>query len=151
GRPGRSTEMRGHRRSRGPVACRPRRPTLAPAGGAGRRPAEGADAMRTTLGAGALVVILTGSGRLPAQAPELAWVRVREHAAGKPGDSCGEAVFRGRMWLSGGWFQSFEDPPRDVWSSADGATWQLATKASEFKHTDLPTSLVFKDRMWTMG
>ena len=47
------------------------------------------------------------------------WVRVTDHAAWKPRDSCGEAVFRDRMWIMGGWFDSYSEPPRDVWSSPE--------------------------------
>src|SRR5262249_11254845 len=44
-----------------------------------------------------------------------------------------------------------EDPPRDVWSSSDGATWKLETKEAAFKHSDLSMTLTFKDKMWIMG
>ena len=47
-----------------------------------------------------------------------------DKAAWKPRDSQGELVYRDQMWIFGGWFQSFEAPPRDVWSSADGKTWE---------------------------
>lgn len=79
------------------------------------------------------------------------WVRVTEHADWKPRDSSGEVVFKNRLWILGGWFDSFSEPPRDVWSSADGAKWDLVTEKAPWKHSDLPTTLVFKDRMWMMG
>ena len=56
------------------------------------------------------------------------WVKVTDKAAWKARDSQGELVYRDRMWIFGGWFQSFEAPPRDVWSSADGKTWKLVTE-----------------------
>ena len=34
----------------------------------------------------------------------------------------------GPCWIFGGWFQSFEAPPRDVWSSADGVDWTCHTE-----------------------
>jgi hypothetical protein len=83
--------------------------------------------------------------------PSPEWIRVAEHANWKPRDSCGEVVFRGRMWIMGGWFDSFQEPPRDVWSSADGVMWERVTEQAPWKHSDLPTTLVFKDRMWMMG
>jgi hypothetical protein len=83
--------------------------------------------------------------------PEPNWIQVTGRAAWAPRDSCGELAFRGRIWLIGGWFQSFEDPPRDVWSSADGIQWTRATARAAFQHTDLPTTLVFADKMWIMG
>ncbi len=66
-------------------------------------------------------------------------------------DSSGEVVFRDRMWLFGGWFDSFSAPPRDVWSSADGVHWDLVCKEAPWKHSDLPMTVAFKDRMWIMG
>ena len=43
------------------------------------------------------------------------WVKVADPAGWQPRDSSGELVFRGRLWILGGWYQSFEAPPRDVW------------------------------------
>jgi hypothetical protein len=91
------------------------------------------------------------AGAVTAQAPELEWVKVADKAAWAPRDSCGEFALRGRMWLVGGWHGSFEDPPRDVWSSDDGVAWKLESKAIDFKHTDLTTSITFKDRAWLFG
>jgi hypothetical protein len=79
------------------------------------------------------------------------WVKVADKTAFTPRDSCGEVVFRGRMWLLGGWMDSFKDPPRDVWSSADGVTWERATESAAWKHADFPMTVTFKDRMWVMG
>jgi len=79
------------------------------------------------------------------------WVRVTEAAGWQPRDSQGEFVFRDQLWITGGWFNSFEAPPRDVWSSADGREWKLVEKTAPWIHSDLPMSLVFNDRMWMMG
>jgi hypothetical protein len=79
------------------------------------------------------------------------WVRVTEHAAWAPRDSCGEVTFAGRIWLLAGWFDSNSLGPRDVWSSADGVTWIEATHEAPWRHGDLPTTMVFHDRMWLMG
>ena len=72
-------------------------------------------------------------------------------AAWQPRDSQGEFVFNNRLWILGGWFNSFEAPPRDVWSSLDGKTWNLVTKTAPWLHSDLPMSIAFKKRMWMMG
>ena len=58
------------------------------------------------------------------------WVNVTNNAAWAPRDGAGALVFAGKMWLLGGW-----NPPdkmhfpricnNEVWSSEDGATWQL--------------------------
>lgn len=79
------------------------------------------------------------------------WVRVTEHAGWQARDSQGELIYKDRLWIFGGWFQSFEAPPRDVWSSADGKTWGLVTKVAPWKHSDLPMTVVHNDRMWLMG
>lgn len=66
---------------------------------------------------------------LPLVAGEIPdWVRVTDKAGWQPRDSSGEVVFQDRLWLLGGWFNSFAAPPRDVWSSSDGKEWNLATK-----------------------
>jgi hypothetical protein len=86
-----------------------------------------------------------------AQEPSPNWVRVTERAPWQARDSSGELVFGGRMWLFGGWFDSFSPPPRDVWSSADGQNWEQVTAEAPWKHSDLPMTVVFQDRMWIMG
>lgn len=78
------------------------------------------------------------------------WTLVGE-APWTPRDSQGEVVFKKRLWIFGGWFNSFEAPPRDVWSSADGKQWQQVTAAAPWLHSDLPMTLTFGDRMWMMG
>lgn len=84
-------------------------------------------------------------------AEPLRWTRVTEHAGWQARDSQGELVFDDRLWIFGGWFNSYEAPPRDVWSSANGSDWQLVTKSAPWKHSDLSMSLTFKNRMWFMG
>ncbi|MFN7926023.1 MAG: hypothetical protein U0Q16_38350 [Bryobacteraceae bacterium] len=78
------------------------------------------------------------------------WVR-EGNAPWQPRDSQGEAVFRDRLWIFGGWFQSFEAPPRDVWSSPDGKSWTRVLDSAPWLHSDLPMSIAFKKRMWIMG
>lgn len=79
------------------------------------------------------------------------WVQVTAKADFTPRDSCGELVFKNRMWLLGGWLNSFQDPPRDVWSSADGIKWDKVTGEAPWKHSDFPMTAVFNDRMYIMG
>lgn len=79
------------------------------------------------------------------------WVKVTEKAAWQARDSQGEVVYRDQLWIFGGWFDSYAAPPRDVWSSGDGATWKLVNKSAPWKHSDFPMALVFDDKMWTMG
>jgi hypothetical protein len=79
------------------------------------------------------------------------WVKITDKAGWQPRDSQGELVYRDQLWLFGGWFQSFEAPPRDVWSSRDGKTWKQVSKEAPWKHSDLPMTLVHQDKMWIMG
>lgn len=79
------------------------------------------------------------------------WVRVTDHAGWQPRDSQGEVVFRDQLWIFGGWFNSYEAPPRDVWSSKDGKQWNLVQEKAIWIHSDLSMSVVFGDKMWFMG
>lgn len=66
-------------------------------------------------------------------------------------DSQVEFVLDDQLWIGGGWFQSFEAPPRDVWSSADGKTWKLVTSQAPWKHSDLAMGITFQNKAWVMG
>lgn len=81
---------------------------------------------------------------------EADWV-LESTAPWKPRDSQAEWVFRDQLWIGGGWFQSFEEPPRDVWSSHDGKAWSKAAANAPWLHSDLPMSITFADKMWIMG
>lgn len=86
-----------------------------------------------------------------AEEKKLDWVQVTEKAGWQPRDSQGELVFKDQLWIFGGWFNSYEAPPRDVWKSADGKRWELVTQQAPWIHSDLPMTLTFKDKMWLMG
>ena len=98
-----------------------------------------------------LLAFSLNSGPVKAQESAPNWVRVTERAGWQPRDSQGEAAFKNRLWIFGGWFSSFAAPPRDVWSSSDGKQWELVRKEAPWIHSDLSMSVVFKDRMWFMG
>lgn len=84
-----------------------------------------------------------------AQKPE--WVRETGNAAWQARDSQGELVYKNKLWILGGWFNSKEAPPRDVWNSADGKDWKLVNRNAPWIHSDLPMSVTFKNKMWMMG
>ena len=86
-----------------------------------------------------------------AQTPGPDWVKVTPQAKWQARDSSGEVVYKDRIWLFGGWFDSFQNPPRDVWSSTDGKEWTLVEAEAPWKYSDLPMTLTFADRMWFMG
>ena len=81
----------------------------------------------------------------------LDWLQESEAAGWQPRDSQGEVVFDDRLWIMGGWFNSYEPCPRDVWSSTDGRSWELVQPEAPWKHSDLPMTVVHNDRMWFMG
>lgn len=96
-----------------------------------------------------LVISQTTSFGQQGSAPD--WVRETEKAAWQARDSQAEYVFRDQLWIMGGWFQSFEAPPRDVWSSADGRDWKKVSNNAPWLHSDLPMNITFQDKMWIMG
>lgn len=79
------------------------------------------------------------------------WVKVVNAAPWKARDSQGELVYQDRLWILGGWCDSYEAPPRDVWQSSDGKSWRCVQNEAPWLHSDLPMSVAFKDRMWMMG
>lgn len=83
--------------------------------------------------------------------PVVDWVKVTDGAAWQARDSSGELVLNGKLWLLGGWFDSFTAPPRDVWSSADGKHWEKAVEAAPWRYSDLSMTIAFNNRMWIMG
>ncbi len=74
-----------------------------------------------------------------------AWEKVIEHAAWSPRDSAGEAIFKDRMWLFGGYTPEYAN---DVWHSSDGATWIKASDIPTNIGVDIPLAFVFKDKIF---
>ncbi|MCA8984269.1 MAG: galactose oxidase [Planctomycetaceae bacterium] len=99
-----------------------------------------------------LCVATSVSGQpLPSRQVKPDWIKVTERAGWQPRDSQGELVHDDKLWIFGGWFNSFEAPPRDVWSSADGKNWRQVAAQAPWIHSDLSMSLTFRNRMWFMG
>lgn len=99
-------------------------------------------------------------------APNYKWINVTQKAAYAPRDGAGALVFKGKMWLLGGWNPSDKVHfPRicnnEVWNSKDGANWTLvkpntfldkkfdSTKDWEGRHT--AGYVVYKNKMWIIG
>jgi hypothetical protein len=101
------------------------------------------------LTAATLLLVLSGTSRGDDRV--LDWVKVTGQAPWRARDSSGEVVFKDRLWLLGGWFDSYSPPPRDVWSSPDGKAWDLVNGEAPWKHSDLPMTVVFDGRMWLLG
>ena len=94
---------------------------------------------------------LCGISTTAAQENAPNWVLDTPKAAWQARDSQGEVVYNDRLWIFGGWFDSFKAAPRDVWSSADGKDWKLVTESATWKHSDLPMSIAFAGKMSMMG
>lgn len=120
---------------------------------------KGTPSVRATLAYGLLLAIVSFFSSPVWQAsPALAdektvadWVLVNPAASWQARDSQGELVYKDQLWIFGGWFNSHEAPPRDVWSSPDGKDWKLVEEKAPWIHSDLPMTVVHKDRMWLMG
>jgi hypothetical protein len=87
---------------------------------------------------------------LTSSLPAADWV-LEGNAPWQARDSQVEFVLNDQLWIGGGWFQSFEAPPRDVWFSANGKTWTLAAPQAPWKHSDLAMSITFQNKAWVMG
>jgi hypothetical protein len=94
------------------------------------------------------------------------WVNVTRNAAFAPRDGAGSLSFKGQMWLLGGWHPGDKVHfPRicnnEVWSSKDGATWNLVKPNTFLDNSFDPTSdwegrhtggyVVYNDKMWLVG
>lgn len=93
---------------------------------------------------------------LKAETRKYEWTPVTLHASFAARDGAGALVFRDRMWLLGGW--NPKDPehfPRvtnsEVWSSADGLHWELATKEAPWEGRHTAGYVVHQGRMWIVG
>lgn len=107
--------------------------------------------MKYVIGAFISISLSLIAGNAYGQSLLPAWKQVTSAADWQPRDSQGEVVYRGRMWIFGGWFNSQSSPPRDVWNSSDGKKWTRLTDSAPWKHSDLPMTLVYDDKMWLMG
>ena len=78
------------------------------------------------------------------------WNSVTEHASFPRRDGFGPLVFRGKMWMLGGW--NPEDPSvyKSVWSSSDGQHWELVTQAP-WPNLHSAGYVVYDDKMWIVG
>lgn len=87
------------------------------------------------------------------------WVRVTPAAAFSPRDTAEDAVFKGKMWLSNGFYHG-NVTHRDLWSSSDGLTWTKHSPEVPFNevtktHGGMPYDayselVVFKDKLWAV-
>ena len=60
------------------------------------------------------------------------------------------AVYRGRIWVLGGWAKE-KDNFGDVWHSADGRNWQQLQTKTTWKARHEHSVFVFQDKLWIAG
>lgn len=94
------------------------------------------------------------------------WVKVTCHAPFAPRDGAGAIVYKGSMWLIGGWNPKDKiNFPRvcnnEVWKSSNGNEWDLVKlnsfidkkfdKSKDWEGRHTAGYVVFKDKMWIVG
>jgi hypothetical protein len=89
----------------------------------------------------------TSIGEVPDAAGTPAWSAVAVTAAFPPRMSHLGLAFHGRIWIMGGEGQDGAER-NDVWSSADGRSWTMATAAADWSVRGLAAGVVFQDKMW---
>ena len=93
---------------------------------------------------------------IPSQRREYVWKPVTVEAPFAARDGAGALVFRGRMWLLGGW--NPRDPVHfpticnsEVWSSADGLDWALEVRQAPWEGRHTAGYAVHDGKMWIVG
>ncbi|MBI3944586.1 MAG: hypothetical protein HY321_01580 [Armatimonadetes bacterium] len=91
-----------------------------------------------------------------AEAPAYRWACVTENADFAGRDGAGALVFRGKMWLLGGWNppDKIHFPKRcnsEVWSTTDGAAWKLENPEAPWEGRHTAGYVVHDGKMWVVG
>lgn len=81
------------------------------------------------------------------------WDLVTQNAGWSARAAFGEVVYKGKLWVMGGFFADRDDRScfNDVWSSANGALWMRETDSAGWSARGGFDAVVFKDRMWIVG
>lgn len=64
---------------------------------------------------------------------------------------CGRAVFRNRMWIMGGGSYATRQYVNDVWSSADGVTWDQVAQQAPWSPRLFHSLAVYHDKLWVIA
>ena len=81
----------------------------------------------------------------------VSWQKLADSSDFRPRDSAGEYWFNNKIWIMGGWEDSFSPNPRDVWSFTRDSGWKLEAAAAPWTHGDLSGAIVHANRMWLLG
>lgn len=82
------------------------------------------------------------------------WKQVTAEAPWKHSDLPMTLVHRDRLWQFGGWYNGRlpdHEASSQVWSTADGQTWELATDQPGWTPRIAAGAVVFKNKMWVLG
>jgi hypothetical protein len=83
------------------------------------------------------------------------WHEVTPHAGWSPRIAAALVEFKGKMWLVGGiedyYFGDEKSIKNDVWSSADGKDWKLATADAGWSPRAYHQAAVLNDRIYVFG
>lgn len=82
------------------------------------------------------------------QYPMPNWAEVLEEGPFVRRDSSGEMVFKDRMWLLGGYVPEVIG---DIWSSADGMTWENDGELPDGNTVNVPVCFVHDGKMWVVS
>jgi hypothetical protein len=116
----------------------------------------GTRVLRTALATACLIACLVaaqacageaGTKPQPEPAGSPSWTRVVEHAAFSPRDTAEGVVFQGKLWLSNGYLDGGK-LVRDLWSSGDGATWNLVSDNTPYD--GYSEMVVFDGKIWAV-
>jgi hypothetical protein len=88
--------------------------------------------------------------------PQYEWICITENAVFAARDGAGALTFNDRMWLLGGWNPGDKvNFPHicnsEVWSSQDGANWNLETLSAPWEGRHTAGYVVHDGRMWIVG
>lgn len=98
---------------------------------------------------GVVAVTVTASAR----PPDVKWSKVQAGASFPPMDGAGALVFKGEMWLLGGWAPGtvpFPYTTNGVWKSPDGANWAYVT-SGPWSPRHFSGYAVHDGKMWVVG
>lgn len=83
------------------------------------------------------------------------WECVTDNAGWSPRLGAAGVVFQGKMWILGGveryFFGDESDLRNDVWCSADGKHWELATANAPWAPRAYHAAAAFNGRIWVFG
>jgi hypothetical protein len=102
------------------------------------------------LGGGNYVPAYEATNDVWSSADGVTWTCETKAAPWGPRLWFGAAVYRGRIWVLGGWSKE-TDNFGDVWHSADGSEWQRLETEHCWKSRHEHSVVVFKDRLWVLG